>query len=45
MESAATTTKTRATTAQAPADGPPSSPAIVVPSADAAPTSASAAPS
>ena len=37
MESAATTTKTRATTAQPSADGPTSSPAIVVPSADAAP--------
>ncbi|HVT07252.1 MAG TPA: HlyD family secretion protein [Polyangia bacterium] len=37
MESAATTTKSRITTAQAPAEAPASSPAIVVPSADAAP--------
>jgi membrane fusion protein, multidrug efflux system len=37
MESAATT-KSRATTAQPTIDGPTSSPAIVVPSADAAPT-------
>ncbi|MES1207592.1 MAG: HlyD family secretion protein [Pseudomonadota bacterium] len=38
MESAATTTKSRATTtAQPTADGPTSSPAIVVPSAEAAP--------